>query len=111
MPEIGRKLIFRSDVRVPEPGPREVVVWVNCSEMSFYRLNPMDDPLKRMATRSNGWGDGVSDDAARLVVLGDVARHRIRHASLKVDESVVVFECGIVGQLTNQITRCSSSMD
>lgn len=171
MTEIGRRLIFRSDFvveeerfDVPEPGPRQVLVRVNRSqvsagsEMNFHRLNPEDGPLKRTPLgymtvgrvervgdgvtefapgervltcghhgshwlvdltddgpdQANGnyierLGDGVSDDEAGFVVLGDVALHGIRRAALQIDESVVVFGCGIVGQFTIQLARIAGA--
>jgi threonine dehydrogenase-like Zn-dependent dehydrogenase len=54
-------------------------------------------------------GDGVSDDEAGFVVLGDVALHGVRRAALQIDESVVVFGCGIVGQLTIQLARIAGA--
>jgi threonine dehydrogenase-like Zn-dependent dehydrogenase len=53
--------------------------------------------------------DGVSDDEAGFVVLGDVALHGVRRAALQIDESVVVFGCGIVGQLTIQLARIAGA--
>ncbi|MGH2561682.1 MAG: zinc-dependent alcohol dehydrogenase [Thermomicrobiales bacterium] len=51
----------------------------------------------------------VSHDEAGFVVLGDVALHGVRRAALQIDESVVVFGCGIVGQLTIQFARLSGA--
>ena len=48
---------------------------------------------------------GVSDDEAGFMILGDVALHGLRRATPQIDESVVVFGCGIVGQLTIQLAR------
>lgn len=53
--------------------------------------------------------DGISDDEAGFVVLGDVALHGIRRAALQIDESVVVFGCGIVGQWTIQLARIAGA--
>jgi threonine dehydrogenase-like Zn-dependent dehydrogenase len=53
--------------------------------------------------------DGVSDDEAGFVVLGDVALHGVRRAGLQIDESVVVFGCGVVGQQTIQLARLSGA--
>lgn len=49
--------------------------------------------------------DAVSDDIAGFAVLGDVSLHGVRRAEPQIDESVVVFGCGIVGQLTIQLAR------
>jgi threonine dehydrogenase-like Zn-dependent dehydrogenase len=165
------RLIFRSDFGVeeerfdvPEPAPRQVLVRVSRSqvsagsEMNFYRLNPVDGPLKRTLLgymtvgRVERVGDGVSefapgdrvltcghhgshwlvdltddgpdqangnyiehlpggisDDEAGFVVLGDVALHGVRRAALQIDESVVVFGCGIVGQWTIQLARVAGA--
>jgi threonine dehydrogenase-like Zn-dependent dehydrogenase len=54
-------------------------------------------------------GDGVSDNEAGFVVLGDVALHGVRRAALQIDESVVVFGCGIVGQFTIQLARIAGA--
>jgi threonine dehydrogenase-like Zn-dependent dehydrogenase len=53
--------------------------------------------------------DGVTDDEAGFVVLADVALHGIRRAALQIDESVVVFGCGIVGQQTIQLARIAGA--
>lgn len=49
--------------------------------------------------------DGISDTDAGFMILGDVALHGLRRATPQIDESVVVFGCGIVGQLTIQLAR------
>ncbi|HKG24724.1 MAG TPA: zinc-binding alcohol dehydrogenase [Thermomicrobiales bacterium] len=53
--------------------------------------------------------DGIAEDEAGFVILGDVALHGIRRAALQIDESVVVFGCGIVGQLTIQLARIAGA--
>jgi threonine dehydrogenase-like Zn-dependent dehydrogenase len=53
--------------------------------------------------------DAVSSDEAGFVILGDVALHGVRRAGLQIDQSVVVFGCGIVGQLTIQFARLSGA--
>ena len=53
--------------------------------------------------------DGVSDHSAGFATLGDVALHGIRRAGLQIDESVVVQGCGIVGQLSIQLTRVAGA--
>lgn len=47
----------------------------------------------------------IGDDEAGFMILGDVALHGLRRATPQIDESVVVFGCGIVGQLTIQLAR------
>jgi len=51
----------------------------------------------------------VADDHAGFVALGDVALHAIRRARLQIDESVVVFGTGMVGQLIIQLARISGA--
>jgi threonine dehydrogenase-like Zn-dependent dehydrogenase len=53
--------------------------------------------------------DGVSDVQACLAVLGDVAMHGVRRATLQIDESVAIFGAGVVGQLTVQFVRLSGA--
>lgn len=53
--------------------------------------------------------DGISDVQACFAVLGDVALHGIRRASLQIDEPVAVFGAGVVGQLTTQFARLSGA--
>jgi threonine dehydrogenase-like Zn-dependent dehydrogenase len=53
--------------------------------------------------------EGISADEAGFVILGDVALHGIRRAALQIDESVAVFGCGIVGQLTIQLARIAGA--
>lgn len=66
------------------------------------------------ATQANGnyierLRDDVRDDEAGFIVLADVALHGVRRAGLQIDESVVVFGCGIVGQLTIQLARIAGT--
>ena len=53
--------------------------------------------------------DGVSDDVAGFVALGDVALHGVRRAHLQIDQSVVVFGLGLVGQLVLQFAALSGA--
>lgn len=53
--------------------------------------------------------DAVTDDVAGFVILADVALHGIRRAALQIDESVVVFGCGVVGQQTIQLARVAGA--
>ena len=53
--------------------------------------------------------DGVSDETAGFVALGDVALHGVRRAQLQIDQSVVIFGLGIVGQLVLQFARLSGA--
>ena len=53
--------------------------------------------------------EAVSADEAGFAVLGDVALHGVRRSGLQIDESVVVFGCGMVGQLTIQFARLAGA--
>jgi len=53
--------------------------------------------------------DGVSDDVAGFMSLGDVALHGVRRAQLQIGQSVAVFGLGIVGQLVLQLARISGA--
>lgn len=53
--------------------------------------------------------DNITDEQAALGVLGDVALHGIRRATLQLDQSVAVFGAGTVGQLTIQFARISGA--
>lgn len=53
--------------------------------------------------------DGVTDEAAGFVALGDVALHAVRRAALQIDQPVAIFGLGIVGQLVLQFARCSGA--
>lgn len=53
--------------------------------------------------------DGVSDDVAGFIALGDVALHGVRRAKLQIDQSVAIFGMGIVGQLVLQFARLSGA--
>ena len=171
MSETGRRLMFRSDrtveiesFPVPEPGPGQVLVRVEQSqvsagsEMNFFRHNPIDGPLVKAQLgymtvgRVQAVGDGVTDyqpgdrvltsgyhqshwivdlhgDAvarpgidyiqkidndvpaaeAGFMILGDVALHGVRRGTPQIDESVVVFGAGLVGQLTIQLARIAGT--
>jgi 2-desacetyl-2-hydroxyethyl bacteriochlorophyllide A dehydrogenase len=47
----------------------------------------------------------VTDDQATFAVLGSVALHGVRKATLRLDESCVVVGQGLVGQLVGQLAR------
>lgn len=53
--------------------------------------------------------EGVSDAEAGFAILGDVALHAIRRARLQIDQSVVIFGMGLVGQMTLQLARLSGA--
>lgn len=53
--------------------------------------------------------DGVTDEAAGFIALGDVALHGVRRARLQIDQSVAIFGLGIVGQLVLQFARISGA--
>jgi len=53
--------------------------------------------------------EGVSDEIAGFASLGDVALHGVRRANLQIDQAVVVFGLGMVGQLVLQLARISGA--
>jgi len=53
--------------------------------------------------------DGVTDEVAGFIALGDVALHGVRRAKLQIDQSVAIFGMGIVGQLVLQFARLSGA--
>jgi threonine dehydrogenase-like Zn-dependent dehydrogenase len=104
---VGR--VERVGPGVTEVAPRDRVL--TCGYHGSHWLVDLTDTG---ADQANGnylekLGDGVSDDEAGFVVLGDVALHGVRRAGLQIDESVVVFGCGIVGQLTIQLARVAGA--
>ena len=53
--------------------------------------------------------DSVSDNIAGFAALGEVALHGVRRACIQIDQSVVVFGMGMVGQLVMQFARLSGA--
>ncbi|WP_438479728.1 zinc-dependent alcohol dehydrogenase [Oleiharenicola lentus] len=53
--------------------------------------------------------EGVTDESAGFVALGDVALHSVRRAGVQIDQSVAVFGLGMVGQLVLQFARISGA--
>ncbi|MGQ9554020.1 MAG: zinc-dependent alcohol dehydrogenase [Anaerolineae bacterium] len=51
--------------------------------------------------------DVIAPEAAAFAILGSVAMHGVRKASLQLGEAVAVFGQGIVGQLITQLARMS----
>lgn len=51
----------------------------------------------------------VSDDTAGFAALGEVALHGVRRACIQIEQSVVVFGAGMVGQLVMQFARLSGA--
>jgi 2-desacetyl-2-hydroxyethyl bacteriochlorophyllide A dehydrogenase len=53
--------------------------------------------------------DDVPAAEAGFMILGDVALHGVRRAEPQIDQSVVVFGAGLVGQLTIQLARIAGT--
>jgi threonine dehydrogenase-like Zn-dependent dehydrogenase len=53
--------------------------------------------------------EGVADEVAGFISLGDVALHGVRRAGLQIDQSVAIFGLGIVGQLVLQFARIAGA--
>jgi threonine dehydrogenase-like Zn-dependent dehydrogenase len=104
---VGRVAAVGSDVVAFTPGDRVLT----CGHHASHWLVDLTDdgPTQANGNYIQELDDGVSDDEAGFVVLGDVALHGVRRAALQIDESVVVFGCGIVGQLTIQFARIAGA--
>jgi 2-desacetyl-2-hydroxyethyl bacteriochlorophyllide A dehydrogenase len=101
---VGRVAQVGSGVSGYAPGDRVLTCGHHCSHW----LVDLDDQ------GSSRWyithlPDAIPDDVAGFTILGDVALHGVRRASLQIDESVAVFGAGIVGQLTVQFARLSGA--
>ncbi len=101
---VGRVLAVGPDVEGFRPGDRAVVFGNHASHF----LVDMSD---RQSWRSypDRLPDDVTDEQACYAVLGDVALHGVRRATLQIDETVAVFGVGVVGQLTVQFARLSGA--
>ena len=53
--------------------------------------------------------DGVRDEDATFVILGDVALHAVRRAAPHLGDSVAVFGQGVVGQMVTQFARLAGA--
>ncbi len=53
--------------------------------------------------------DGVRDEDASFVILGDVALHGVRRAAPHLGDSVAVFGQGVVGQMVTQFARLAGA--
>ncbi len=62
-----------------------------------------------MARKDHPVPAGVSDLWAGFASLGDVALHGVRRAGLQIDQSVLIFGMGLVGQLMVQLARIAGA--
>jgi 2-desacetyl-2-hydroxyethyl bacteriochlorophyllide A dehydrogenase len=101
---VGRVERVGADVDEFAPGERVLACGVHGSHwlVDLDASDPTVAAIERIP-------EGIADEEAGFVVLGDVALHGVRRAGLQIDQSVVVLGCGIVGQLTIQFARLSGA--
>jgi len=100
---VGRVEAVGEGVTAYSPGDRVL----SCGFHGSHWLATLDDAGEPInGTNSiQKVGEELTDVEIGFTVLGDVALHGVRRAAPQIDESVVVFGCGIVGQLTIQLAR------
>lgn len=84
---------FRVGDRVTASAPHAQHVAVDAGPSSSLELVP----------------EGVADECAGFVALGDVALHSVRRAAVQIDQSVAVFGMGMVGQMVLQFARIAGA--
>ena len=100
----GRVLEVGAGVAGFRPGDR-ILAFGNHGS---HALVDLSDP-REWRSHPDQLPDGVTDEQACFAVLGDVALHGVRRATLQLDETVAVFGAGVVGQLTVQFARLSGA--
>jgi len=74
---------------------------------THYTVDITDSPLP------NGYiqklDDTVTDEQATFAINGATALHAVRRARLQINESVVIFGVGVVGQLVTALARLAGA--
>ncbi len=115
-PPANRLLGYMAAGRVIQVGERvtEYIAGDRVLTESHHQSHWLVDLSDQGATHAEGnylqkIDDSISDAEAGFTILADVALHGIRRGAPQIDESAVVFGCGMVGQLTVQLARIAGA--
>ena len=101
---VGRVLTAGQGMEAFKPGDRVITFGPHSSHWVTGPDTDPDDPLHLQRIEYD-----ITDEQACFSRLGDVALHCVRRGELQIDERVVVFGQGVVGQLVTAFCRMSGA--
>ena len=101
---VGRVLDVGGGLTDFAPGCRVLTMGRHATH---YTVDVTDSPLQNGYIRK--LDDALTDEQATFAINGATALHAVRRARLQIDESVVVFGAGVVGQLVTALARLAGA--
>lgn len=101
---VGRVLDVGGDITDFAPGCRVLTMGRHATHCT---VDVTDSPLQNGYIRK--LDDALTDEQATFAINGATALHAVRRARLQIDESVVVFGAGVVGQLVTALARLAGA--
>ncbi len=101
---VGRVLDVGGDITDFAPGSRVLIMGRHATH---WTVDVTGSPLQDGYIRK--LDDTLTDEQATFAINGATALHAVRRARLQIDESVVVFGVGVVGQLVTALARLAGA--
>ena len=101
---VGRVLDVGGGITDFAPGARVLTMGRHATHCT---VNVTGSPLQNGYIRK--LDDSLTDEQATFAINGATALHAVRRARLQIDESVVVFGAGVVGQLVTALARLAGA--
>ncbi len=101
---VGRVLDVGGGLTDFAPGCRVLTMGRHATHCT---VDVTDSPLQNGYIRK--LDDALTDEQATFAINGATALHAVRRARLQIDESVVVFGAGVVGQLVTALARLAGA--
>lgn len=101
---VGRVLDVGGGITDFAPGCRVLTMGRHATHCT---VDVTDSPLQNGYIRK--LDDALTDEQATFAINGATALHAVRRARLQIDESVVVFGAGVVGQLVTALARLAGA--
>ena len=101
---VGRVLDVGEGITDFAPGSRVLIMGRHATH---WTVDVTGSPLQNGYIRK--LDDTLTDEQATFAINGATALHAVRRARLQIDESVVVFGVGVVGQLVTALARLAGA--
>ncbi|MYC23127.1 MAG: zinc-binding dehydrogenase [Caldilineaceae bacterium SB0662_bin_25] len=101
---VGRVLDVGGGITDFAPGSRVLIMGRHATH---WTVDVTGSPLQNGYIRK--LDDSLTDEQATFAINGATALHAVRRARLQIDESVVVFGVGVVGQLVTALARLAGA--
>lgn len=101
---VGRVLEVGGGITDYAPGTRVLTMGRHATHCN---VDVTDSPLQNGYIRK--LDDTLTDEQATFAINGATALHAVRRARLHIDESVVIFGAGVVGQLVTALARLAGA--